>query len=727
MKRILLVTVIALAAMSVPVFADESATLEETAVTATRTAVAVEDAPASVSVITGEEIRQHSISTIDDALKYETGVLAGRNKGLMSATPSITLRGLNGQDRTLIMVDGIPVNDGYSAGVTWSQLGVSNVEKIEITRGPASALYGGHALGGAVNIITKKPAGREGHITLGTGSDNTRKMTMSYGDTFSDKFGIRIGYEQEKTDGYATGLVRRTVTSTQPSGALLNGGEATKSTAGADQVIVGDTGRNWAERKNVNLQTYYTPDATSMLNFNIQWGRHLYGYDEPNSYVTDASGNPAYSGYVVTDDGRYASVTPNSFVYYTGDGSETYMNYSAAYEKDFGGVSLAAKLSYSDRDKWYTSAGSSGTYDTAAGSQSDADVSSWYADIQASAKAGEKHVVTGGFTYRTDAYDGRNFSLAYYRDVDSRTGVTDITEGKTKNYGLYIQDEWQLPADFTLYAGVRYDSWKATDGKSGAIANVQEFEEPSDSAVSPKISLVWKPLKETSLRTSYGTAFRPPSIYDLYRTWKSGTTTYHSNPDLDPEKLKSWELGFDQFFFTKKMKLTGTYYRSELKDALERTGTGADRYMKNVGKARIDGIELGVEYLPVKNLKLWANAAWVDSEVLEDDVNPASEGKKLTGVPEKVYNVGGSYKWKMLTFALDGNYQGRIYTLDDNSDLDNVYAGYTERWLWNTKVIAEVGKHFEVAGMINNIFDKEYYDYYVGRERNYMVEVTAKF
>ncbi|MCD8554732.1 TonB-dependent receptor [Seleniivibrio sp.] len=727
MKRILLVTVIALAAMSAPVFAEDSATLEETAVTATRTTTAVEDAPASVSVITGDEIKQHSISTIDDALKYETGVMVGRNKGIMSATPSIALRGLNGQDRTLIMIDGIPVNDGYSAGVTWTQLGVQNVERIEITRGPASALYGGHALGGAVNIITHKPAGREGQVTLGTGSDGTRKLSLSYGDTFSDKFGIRIGYEQEKTDGYATGLVRRSVTSTVPTGTQLYGGEATTSTAGADQVIVGDTGRNWAERQNVNLQTYYTPDAVSMLNLNIQWGRHQYGYDSPNSYLTDASGNTAYSGYVVTEDGRYATVTPNSFVYYNGNGDETYTTYSAIYERDFGKVNLTAKLSYSDKDKWYTSAGSSGTYDTAAGTLSDSNVNTWFTDIQATGKAGSKHTVTGGFTYRADDYDASGYSLSFYRDEDSKTAKTDITQGKTDNYGLYVQDEWLLPANFTIYAGVRYDSWKATDGKSGSIGSVEEFEEPSDSAVSPKIALVWKPLKETSLRTSYGTAFRPPSIYDLYRTWKSGTTTYHSNPDLDPEKLKSWELGFDQFFFAKKMKLTGTYYRSELKDALERTATGSDRYMQNVGKARIDGIELGIEYLPVKNLKLYANAAWVDSEVLENDNNPDSEGKKLTDVPEKVFNVGSSYKWRMLTFALDGNYQGRIYTADDNTDVDDVYGGYTERWLWNTKVIAEIGKHFEVSGAINNIFDKEYYDYYVGRERNYMVEVTAKF
>ena len=713
--------------ISFTAFAEDAVTLEETTVTATRTATAVEKAPASVSIITKEEIEEQNISTIDDALRYETGVMMGRNKGLQSATPSVTLRGLDGQDRTLIMIDGIPMNDGYSAGVTWTQLGVQNVDRIEITRGPASSLYGGHALGGAINIITHKPAGREGQVTVGYGSDNTKKTSVSYGDTISDKFGIRIGYEKETTDGYPTGLIRRSLKSKQPSGTQLYGGSMTQTTSGSDRLVVGDSGDNWGKRENVNIQTYFTPDVKSMLNLNFQWGRHEYGYDRPNSDLKDASGNTANSGYVALPSGEYASVSPYNYVYYNGDGYESYTNYSAIYERDMKAVNIKAKLSYSKKDKWYTTAGSSGSYDDAPGSLTDSDVNTWYSEIQASGNIGKKHLLTGGISYRADDYDQSGYTLSFYRDESSRTSKKDLTEGSTSTYGIYIQDEWKLPASFTLYAGVRYDSWKATDGKSGSIGSEEEFSDTDDSAVTPRFSLVWQPLENTTLRTSYGTAFRPPTIYDLYRTWQSGTTTYHSNPDVKPEKLESYEIGFDQFFMEKRIKLTGTVYRSEIEDALERIGSGSDRYMQNVGKARIDGLELGLEVAPMKKMKLWANASWLDTEVLDYDENTDIEGKKLTDVPERTYNVGGSYKWKMITFAVDGNYKGRVYTSDENDDVDDVYGGHTRVWLWNAKVIADIGKHFSVSGAVNNIFDEDYFDYYVGRERNYMVELTAKF
>jgi len=702
-------------------------TLEETAITATRTEIAVEDAPASVSVVTQEEIKSLGATTLDEVLRHEAGVILRRDKGIAMATPRVSLRGLGGDSRTLVMLDGMPLNDGYSSGVTWTQLGIENVERIEITRGPGSALYGGNALGGVINIITKKPSGREIKATVGAGSDNTRKYSASYGDMFTDKFGMRIGFEHEKSDGYPATTTRRSITTTQPSTDELTGGYPGKSASGSDTYIVGDAGDNWGERNNVNLQSYFTPDASSMITFNAQWGRHEYGYDRPHTYLTDANGNPSYSGYVDLGNGRYASVSPNNFIYYMGNGDEEYTSLALMYDKEFENIVLNAKVGYSYKTKWYTTAGSSGTYDNAAGSLTDSDLYTWYTDVQLSGNIGQKHKLTGGMTYRTNDFEQAGYSLSFYRDEDSKTSKNEITEGKDQYYGVYIQDEWTLPASFTLFTGIRYDYWSASDGKAGQIGSEETFSEPHDDAFSPKVALVWNPIEDTVLRTSYGTAFRAPNIYDMYRSWRSGTTNYHSNPNLKPEKLESWEIGADQFFFNKKLKVSATYYNSEIKDAIERTNSGSDRYTDNVGKASIDGFELALEAQPVKGLKLWANGSWVNSEVLENKNKPEIEGKELTDVPDVMYNVGGIYKWRFLSIALDGNYQGRIYTSDMNDDINGVYASYDERWIWNTRITAEVGKHVEVSGAVTNIFDKEYFDYYVGRERSYMLELTAKF
>jgi iron complex outermembrane receptor protein len=432
-------------------------TLEETAITATRTEIAVEDAPASVSVVTQEEIKSLGATTLDEVLRHEAGVILRRDKGIAMATPRVSLRGLGGDSRTLVMLDGMPLNDGYSSGVTWSQLGIENVERIEITRGPGSALYGGNALGGVINIITKKPSGREIKATVGAGSDNTRKYSASYGDMFTDKFGMRIGFEHEKSDGYPATTTRRSITTTQPSTDELTGGYPGKSASGSDTYIVGDAGDNWGERNNVNLQSYFTPDASSMITFNAQWGRHEYGYDRPHTYLTDSNGNPSYSGYVDLGDGRYASVSPNNFIYYMGNGDEEYTSLALMYDKEFENIALNAKVGYSYKTKWYTPAGSSGTYDNAAGSLTDSDLYTWYTDVQLSGNIGQKHKLTGGMTYRTNDFEQAGYSLSFYRDEDSKTSKNEITEGKDQYYGVYIQDEWTLPASFTLFTGIRYD------------------------------------------------------------------------------------------------------------------------------------------------------------------------------------------------------------------------------------------------------------------------------
>ncbi|MFH1511057.1 MAG: Plug domain-containing protein, partial [Candidatus Woesearchaeota archaeon] len=119
--------------------------LKEIVVTATKTEKKVEDAPCSVTIVSREEIERRNIKTVDEALSEITGVFAKRNKGLMDSTSSIRLRGFNGDQYTLILLDGQPLNDAYTGGLEWGMLPVENIERIEVIRGAASALYGGNA------------------------------------------------------------------------------------------------------------------------------------------------------------------------------------------------------------------------------------------------------------------------------------------------------------------------------------------------------------------------------------------------------------------------------------------------------------------------------------------------------------------------------------------------------------------------------------------------------
>jgi vitamin B12 transporter len=134
-------------------------TLEPIIVTATKLETPAREVASSVTVITKEEIDQKQQTTVAEVLRGVPGVDVVRNGGLGQPT-SIFLRGANSA-QTLVLIDGIEINDPVdpSRAFNFAFLDTSNIERVEIVRGPGSTLYGSDAIGGVINIITKKGSG----------------------------------------------------------------------------------------------------------------------------------------------------------------------------------------------------------------------------------------------------------------------------------------------------------------------------------------------------------------------------------------------------------------------------------------------------------------------------------------------------------------------------------------------------------------------------------------
>ncbi len=700
--------------------------LDEVVVSATRTEKKPREAPASVTVITREEIERQNVRTVDEALRYSVGVQVKRSKGIADATPRVQLRGLYGQDRTLILVDGLPVNDGYSAAAPWTQLSIDAIERIEITRGPGSALYGGNAVGGVINLITRRPDAFEARARAGVGSDHTWRLGASVGGKLHESVGVRVGVEREETDGYPTIPVQRPIT--RGTG-TLTGGEATTTPTGTPQWIVGDRGDNWGERQNINLQAVFDPLPETRLVFDLQHGYHRYGYDRPNSIVRDAQGQRVFSGNVIVGPDQRATIAPANYIFFSGLGEETITVSALTWEQTLFDWQLTAKLGYLLKDDWYTSNSATGAqnYDNAPGTLADSQLDGWLAEVQATRLFGH-HLVTAGLFTRRNRFDQKEWNLRYYRDEGSQTTQSTLTEGKDQFYAIFLQDEWRFAPQWALYVGARYDRWKAFDGEAGNIGRVRSFEEPDGDALSPKIAVVWSPDAITAVRFAASRAFRPPTIYELYRTWQSGSIIYNNNPDLKPETLWNVEIGGERQFWEQRVRIAGTVFYSRLKDAIERYAIENQRFWDNVGEATIRGVELEVDVYLIDGLKLWANASFIDSEVLESERNPAAEGKRLPNIADKVFNIGVEYQQARWRLALDGNYRGRTYTTDLNNDkADDVYGAYSRRWLWDFKATAVLHRHVELSFSVENLFDEDYYDFNIGRGRNYFLELVGKF
>lgn len=179
MSRICLASVLAILSL-VPVVAGAETQIQHDplVVTASRLDEDISRMPASVSIITADDIARSPVRTLPELLALEAGVIRRSLYGNLAARDSIDIRGFGataGQN-TLILLDGRRLNDVDLAAVDFSAIPLAAIERIEILRGAGAVLYGDGAVGGAVNIVTKSAArrGSSGHVTALSGSHGTR-------------------------------------------------------------------------------------------------------------------------------------------------------------------------------------------------------------------------------------------------------------------------------------------------------------------------------------------------------------------------------------------------------------------------------------------------------------------------------------------------------------------------------------------------------------------------
>lgn len=169
-------------------------------VTATRTEIPLADAIVPVTVITREDIELSLASDLGELLRFEAGIDMGRNGGPGQAT-SIFMRGTD-SNHTLVLIDGVRMNPGTLGGASIQHIAPEIIERVEIVKGARSALFGTDAIGGVINIITRRAQDAYLETSLGAGSFDTRSGYVSGGNHGENgEFGITLNWES--TDGFA--------------------------------------------------------------------------------------------------------------------------------------------------------------------------------------------------------------------------------------------------------------------------------------------------------------------------------------------------------------------------------------------------------------------------------------------------------------------------------------------------------------------------------------------
>src|SRR5690242_14752046 len=181
----------------------EELTVEPVVVSATRTERSLAHLPVSASVVTRQDVKDSPAIGTDDILRTVPGInMPFLNSFTQHPTGNLPgMRGL-GELRTLVLVDGIPLNDPFFGTTQWNMVPKETIERVEVVRGGASSLWGSYAMGGVINIITRNAEPRMLSQTLMGGSNGTVR-TNTYGSTrINERFGISANINYQQTDGY---------------------------------------------------------------------------------------------------------------------------------------------------------------------------------------------------------------------------------------------------------------------------------------------------------------------------------------------------------------------------------------------------------------------------------------------------------------------------------------------------------------------------------------------
>lgn len=711
--------------------ADELQTMDEMVVTATKSAKDTLDAPATVSVIRAKDIEKMNIQSADEALKFIPGAYAtsagGHQPSVMSTT--VVLRGIPDYSRTLVLVDGQKLNDPFIGAVTWESVPPETIERIEVVPGPFSSIYGGSAMGGVINIITKKPAKTRALVKAGYGTDGIRIGSVLLEGKPMEKLGVSFDYGYKAANGFVMNDV--VVARGGAAGPVVTGGAITTDSMGNTRYLIGDKGRVPWKSDNTQLKLFADLPHDSSLTFDYTHFTYTKEWDYFNTYLRDVVGNPVSNGGQKTlgVGGPNAKVTETLFL--GGPNPKVQDRYALDFTSKLASdMELKFQLSYLNIPTYeLVRAGAAATYNGGAGTRLNRKSDELAALAQLSFPLSDHHLIVTGVSANKRSIRTTEYNIADWRNVDLTGAVNHRTAGEDRNFAVFLQDDIYLTDKFTANIGARYD----TVGTSGYVDRMN-YGNRDKGHLSPKASLIYRPDETTTVRSSIGNAFHVPNLRDTFGWWSptankpNGTPKdFVPNPDLKPETVTSWELGIEHKFAAGTL-VRATYYMSELKDLIYRSSDLFSETVGNAGAGTVRGIELEVRHPLASWLNVFANATFNNSKITQNVAVPTSVGKTMTNTPERMFNTGLQGSDGPWSGSINLHYVGKVYVNAANLDIvNNVNGSYDPFTIVDAKISYKVKENISASLSADNLFNRQYYQSTRMQGRAYFGEIALQF
>ena len=628
---------------------------------ATRHETQIRKAPSIVTVITDEEIKNLGYRTFAEILRTVPGFEILKKADFGEVVPAV--RGLAGADKVRVMLNGHLVNNPLVGGAfsNFDDFPVESIKRIEIIRGPGSAMYGENAFTAVINIITKDAKDIDGvKVSSGYGSFDTYEENIVFGKKVG-KVDISGMIHYRQTSGF-DGIVE------SDSQTRIDNSFGFPAASQAPGRV-----EDWRQEYDLNLKADYKGVYFEGWYSNRNRGPFI-GPQYALNDESDVETNYVFGevGYKKTFEER---LTFKPRVYYDQFDNNTYI------ESFSEGVTLPFDT---DGDGIYDKFN---TYPDGFIGNGKVIQKIVGTEIPFDYELFDGNVITMGLEYRlisqTNVRFSSNFHPATYEPLDSLQDFSDtypfLKEATRRIWSVYLQDTWDITDTINLTLGARHDQYSDFGG-----------------ATSPRAGLTWAFMKDASLKLLYGEAFRAPSFLEMFTT---NQPAIQGNEDLDPETIRTYELGLS-YKFNKHVSSSVNYFFNDVKDLIVlRTSTQNTSRYENFGDAHIQGVEMETKVDITKGNYVFMNYTFQSPE---DD-----NGDDLPFVAKHKGNFGiNVHYWKYLNTNLNTFVSGkRSREKDDTRDDLPAYA------LLNLSVIGkEFFKTMEVYGTVYNLLDKDYSD-----------------
>ncbi len=634
---------------------DTTFTLQEVVVTGSLQERPVTKSPGSINILSPVLLRHSPAQSVDDILLMLSGVNTTRSDGLGNMHSNVSIRGLAGdeQGRTLVLFDGIPINTSDEGSVNWNSLHTENIQRIEVFKGPGSSLYGNNAMGGVINIISKKPLSPFSvNASVSYGTLNTWKTGASISSRINEQFALFVSGYYNRTDGF----------NNIPD----------KLRTDPDYSIA-----RFMKEGGVYAKILYTPGAW----WNAEIACDLYRDKRGEGEKIEAP------------EGEYRRFNHHRIqARFYGEKKAFSYNLACYFQRQdyFKLDERITKNAYqrfdvkSDRDDWGA-----------------------ILHLRFTGKYNEFAI---GSEFKNGSIDGGDYYVTSPDKVLNRGTMTFLSVFVQDELNLREERLW-------LQLALRYDNAFFHKGNFEAAGdNVADFNNYNGALpnnrwdnFSPRVALRCNPGPAVSVYLSYAQGFRASILDDLCRSGWMWVGPKIANPDLGPEKIDNYEIG-GRFRVIPGLTLSPALYYARGKEFLYYVATGEklwgkrDIYQRrNISKVNLKGLEADLDYTPVSGLKINVNYSYNHSEIKDFKEKPELNGKALTYAPG--HQLKGYVLWtgKTIDAMLRGRYKTRQYTTEDNA---SSIAGFA---VWDVQVSRRFFRNrLYVSGEILNLFDNRH-------------------